>query len=437
MLRRAVPFALVAVAGACTASSEEVRPPSDRLDFPTGLAISPDESTLFIIGANSELRYDSGTIFAVDLEEVEAITADWLAGDARDGCNPDTNFAETLACPGILEGAPAVRIGNFATRVATQDLGGGNVRLVVPVRGDPSLTYVEWDGQALTCSDDSGFALCDDDHRLSHFYDDQSLPQIDDEPYDVFVDSFGQWAAVTHLNNATVTLADMPAGGTPVLTDVITGLFAADVQGRRGSVGIAGRTPGAAEDILYVGSLSESRIQTFTIGRPGAGAPVLVPGAYFFLDEVGIGGGASSDTRAIVFGQGGDVGYFMNREPPTVTVVDTSLDATGTPRNQVTGATDICREGAAMAAADTGDGERLFVTCFQDGELYVVDPRAGAEVEAVTQVGRGPFGIVAAPGRGRLYVANFFDNSVAVVDLTSGAPTQYRVVLRFGFPDAP
>jgi hypothetical protein len=436
MLRRATALVTITLAG-CTASSEEVRPPSDQLSFPTGLAISPDESTLFVVGANSELRYDSGTIFAIDLADVDDIANAWIADDTiPEDCDPDVTFAETLSCTRFVDGAPAVRIGNFATRIAIQDKGGGDLRLIVPVRGDPSLTYVEWSGadRALTCGDESGFALCDDDHRLSRFLDDDDLPQIDEEPYDVFVDSLGEWAAVTHLSGGTVTLADLPAGGTPMLTDVVDGLFGADPEGRRGSVGIAGRTPGQPDDILYVGSLSESRIQTFTIARPGGGTPVLVPGGYFFLDSVGPGGGFSSDTRAIGFGAGGDVGYFMNREPPSVTVVDTAIDETGTPRNAVIGTTDICREGSGMTIADVGDGERVFVTCFQDGELYVVDPRAGVDVEAITQIGRGPFGVVAAPGRNRLYVTNFFENTVAVVDLTPGAPTRYRVVLRFGLP---
>ena len=62
--------------------------------------------------------------------------------------------------------------------------------------------------------------------------------------------------------------------------------------------------------------------------------------------------------------------------------------------------------------------------------MYVIDPRNGVRVEEVSAVGHGPFGIAAAPGRGRAYIANFFDDSIAVVDLQPGSPTRYRVVLR-------
>ena len=60
-MRVAYPLCAVAVA-ACTASSDEVRPPTDQLFFPTGVALTPDESSLAVANANSELRYDSGTL---------------------------------------------------------------------------------------------------------------------------------------------------------------------------------------------------------------------------------------------------------------------------------------------------------------------------------------------------------------------------------------
>jgi DNA-binding beta-propeller fold protein YncE len=87
-----------------------------------------------------------------------------------------------------------------------------------------------------------------------------------------------------------------------------------------------------------------------------------------------------------------------------------------------------------MVVADVGDGERAFVTCFQVGEMYVVDPRNGVQVEEVSTIGHGPFGIAASVMRNRLYITDFFDDSIAVVDLTPGSPTRYRVVLRIGIP---
>src|SRR6201999_398274 len=54
-------------AGACTASGDEVAPPSDQFFYPTGAAVALDDSVLFVANANGELRWDSGAIDVVDL----------------------------------------------------------------------------------------------------------------------------------------------------------------------------------------------------------------------------------------------------------------------------------------------------------------------------------------------------------------------------------
>ena len=444
-LRSAIRFAMplgLALAAACTASSEEVRPPGDQFFFPTGVAVTPDESTLFVLSANSELRYDSGTISVIDLGHVDDIVDAWLTGGTvPSGCDVDTSFSETIECDeaSFLSTDAAVRIGNFATNIAMQDKGGGDLRLVIPVRGDPSVTWVDWDGasKSLSCGGGEGFELCSDANRLTKFESVQDEDvQISEEPYGAFVDSAGQWAVITHLTSGTATLVDL--AGTPALSDNLTGLFAADRFGRRGSIGVAGRTPGQPDDLVYVTSSSENRVQTFAIARTGEDdRPRLLPSEYFFLDRVGANGGGSSDTRAVAFSADGSRGYFMNRLPPSLAVVDTSLAPDGFPTNQVIGATDICREGSSLAVSDVGEGERAFISCFQSGQLYVVDPSADVHVEAIAPVGRGPFSVAVAPGRKRLYVSNFYENTVAVVDLTPGSVTQYRTVLRIGLPSDP
>jgi YVTN family beta-propeller protein len=85
-----------------------------------------------------------------------------------------------------------------------------------------------------------------------------------------------------------------------------------------------------------------------------------------------------------------------------------------------------------MRCNDSGGGERVYVGCFNDGELYVIDPRGQVEVEAVTVVGRGPFGLAIAPSRQLLFVSNFLENSLAVIDLDPDSPTLYRVIMRIG-----
>jgi DNA-binding beta-propeller fold protein YncE len=430
-------FLLVAGLVGCTASAEQVRPPEDQFFFPTGAAVSPDDTRMFVANANSELRYDSGMIAVLDLALVDQISADWtVAKTVPDGCEQDTDHIETLTCDETRFIMPhtGARIGNFATDVAIQDRGGGNLRLIVPTRGDPSVAWVDFDGQKLSCNTSAeGFALCDETHRLAYVHNDPDLAVLPDEPFNVFADSANGYAIVTHLTTGAVTLINSPSDGNATISDVATGVFAADpLTGLRGSTGVSGRNVNG-NDIIYVGSRSEDRIQTFTVGRPVNDAdPFLIPSNFFFLDTVGGNAGSSSDTRGMAFSPSGDRLYLINRRPPSLQVFDTSLKATGFPANMGIGATDICRGASTLSVLDSGDGDRVYITCFQDGQVYIVDPRGQSQVEDILTVGRGPYAVVSAPTRKKVYVTNFLEDTIAVIDVAPGSPTRNRVVLRIG-----
>ncbi len=422
----------------CTASASDVRPPTDELFFPTGMAMAPDESVLFVANANSELRFDSGAIDVVDLANVDSVVQAWLEqGTVPDGCEPDPDHVETLQCEEatFLSSQAGVRVGNFATDIAVQDRDNGNLRLFVPTRGDPSIAWADWDGSRLDCGGTEGFALCDDDHRLS-FADTNPDVAIPNEPFGVFADSAGEFAMVTHLTSGAVTLLDSPKNGFATITDITASIFLPDPNtGLRGATGIAGRAPKAPGDIVYVGSRSEDRIQMFTVGRPvNDKPPFLLQGNFFFLDAVGGNTGSSADTRGMTFSPTGNRLYLVNRRPPSLQIFDTSLDSTGFPANRFVGVADICRQASTVAVADTGDGERAYVTCFQDGQLYIVDPNGLAHPDDIVVVGRGPYSVVTAPTRKKAYVSNFLEDTIAVLDLTPGSLTRNRVVLRIGVP---
>jgi hypothetical protein len=447
---------------ACTASSDAVRPPPDQLFFPSGLTVDkPDNaSVLFVANANSELRYDSGSISVIDLSIVDSVISAWVKDKDTGGCEPDLDHRETLVCDEsiFIKKDASVRIGNFATDIALQNFG-GPVRVFVPTRGDPSIAWADYDGGKLSCTTGSeGFALCDDAHRLSTVQNDPNLPIVD-EPFGVFADpgpvddhSKG-FAIVTHLTSGAVTLIDSPSNGNAQVADVKFNLFLADQNtGLRGATGVAGRTPGEDGDIIYVGSRTEDRIQTLTVGRPFNGTlPYLLPSNYFFLDSVGGNTGGSTDTRDVKFSRTGDRMYVVNRRPPSLQVFDTSLGPSGFPRNAATGASDICRQGSKMTVFGQPDNdpvvqldnERAYVTCFQEGEVYVVDPRGQSQVEDIITVGRGPYSVAAAKlgstssASSFLFVSNFLEDTIAVVDVTPTSATRDRVVLRIGEPRTP
>jgi len=376
---------------------------------------------------------------AVDLAAVDAWVATWLGGSSIPGepadCEVDVSNPRLLVCNerDAVLAQSTVRFGNFATAVKAQALDSGDIRLFVPVRGDPSITWIDFfpPDQETSCGGSGNPPKCDEEHSLTQMRGNLDLPTLSDEPFGIFVDSASGYAAVTHFTSATVSLVDTPSNGdTPMLVDAIGGLFAADPStGVRGAVGVAGRSPGSADGLLYVTSRSESRVQTMYVRRPATedGFPTLVPSEFFFLNRVL----PSDDGRGLTFNADGTRVHVLNRNPPMLQTLDTSLGPDGYPRNQIVGAVEICSRASQLALADAGRGDRAFIACFSAGQVWVVDTESSS-VDAIINVGRGPHAVAVAPTRQRLYVSNFLEDTISVVDLTPGSSTEYRVVLRLG-----
>jgi DNA-binding beta-propeller fold protein YncE len=430
----------LALAG-CPATSDEVRPPADQLFFPAGLGIAPDESVLFVTNANSELRYDSGTVSLIDLDAVDSLIDAWLANPdsvptpsgCADCCERDGDHPETLICNELVavDGDATVRIGNFSTNLGVQGLDNGDVRLLIPVRGDPSITWIDYRAgeRRFDCGGSGSSPLCDGDHRMIRLRNDLELPGLTEEPWSIHVDSGNQYAIVAHLTTGTVSLVDSPSNGdVPIISDALGGLFATNPStGARGATGVAVRFPGSPDASVYVTSRAEARIQTMHVHRAAGGLAALVPGEFFFLDRIL----PSTDSRGMAFSADGQRGYVVSRDPPTVQIIDTETTAQGYPRNQVIGAIEICRQASVIKVGDFGAGEKAYVSCFQDSRVWVLDLQR-ATLDAIINVGRGANNLAMAPGRGRLFVTNFLEDTVSVIDTTPGSPTENRVVLQLG-----
>jgi DNA-binding beta-propeller fold protein YncE len=439
-------LALAMVGVGCTASSEDVRPPPDQFSFPTGLAIDPAQSKLFVVNANSELRYDSGSINVLNLDMIDGVTA------LTPGCAPDPAQLETLVCDDegrFFVADAGVRIGNFASGVSVQTISSTELRFIIPVRGDPSITWVKWDGSKLSCDDDSSqnFELCDDVHRLTTVTTADNNPDNDDnddieiplEPFRSYVDSAGQYAVVTHLDSGRVTLVNSPIGRIPEVTDVIPTTFQPGNSFTPGGTAVAGRRPGTTNDLLYVASRTEDRIQMLTVEIPQPveedpqPAPFLVPSGYFFLNAAGSNIGGSSDSRGLAFTADGNRLLVVNRRPPTLQIYDSSDNEAGVPKNQTVAVHDICRNASGLTVGEgvAGSGQLALVSCFNDGTVQILDATGLRGTLAVISVGRGPYEIVVSSTRQKAYVSNFLEDSIGVIDLTPG-PTQFREILRIG-----
>jgi DNA-binding beta-propeller fold protein YncE len=433
----------------CPASGDDLQPPRDNLIYPTGLAVSPDGSRLFAVNANSDLRWSSGSVLAGDLDVIDQLVTEWLAlplgpdrcqgqggplARAECACEPDDPAVLTCAQSLVFDRDEGVRIGNFATDIGVQDLGNGEVRLFVPVRGDPSVTWIRHAGDELQCDGSGeGFPLCDDDRVLSFASDPGRT--LRSEPFEVFVDSEAQFAMVTHLQGAAVSLLTAPRDGAPALVDDISNLFSSNTNGVQAAIGVAGRPvllppggepPTPAPPLVYVTSRSDNRVQMLSVApAQGDVPPRVVPAGQFFLNSVA----PSSDSRGIAFDATGERAFVANRNPPMLHVLDTSTTAAGTPGNEIHANVELCRDPANLVAGDPGAGTRVYVSCFPEGQVWIIDPEAGV-VEAIVTTGNGPHALAMDPQRKRLYVANYLDHSLAVVELDPASPARNQVVLR-------
>lgn len=425
--------ALAALAG-CPASGEDVQPPPDGLVYPAGLAVSPDASVLFVVNANADLLYDSGSVVVIDLPALEALVDAWLGSGDLGPCERDPEEPSLLACAQslVVSGDAGVRVGNFATDIGIQDLGDGALRLFVPVRGDPSVTWIDYRDGELRCEGSREIPLCDANNRVTRHLDDPERDALLGEPFDVFVDSANEYAVVTHLTRGAVSLVHTPRDGEPVLADRMVDLFSGNEIGIQAALGVAGRqVPGSDGTLVYVTSRSESRVQMLSVRSAAAELmPSLVPAGFFFLNSVS----PSNDSRGIVFDADGTRAYITNRNPPMLHVIDTSTTAGGSPDNQTLASVELCRDPANVAAVDTGQGTRVYVTCFPEAQVWAIDPEAGV-VEDIVRTASGPHALAVDAQRALLYVASFLEHSLEVVDIDPDSPTYNQVVLRLRSED--
>ncbi|HEY6476569.1 MAG TPA: hypothetical protein VI456_08285 [Polyangia bacterium] len=125
--------------------------------------------------------------------------------------------------------------------------------------------------------------------------------------------------------------------------------------------------------------------------------------------------------------------FGLQRVPPDLVGFDISKSQSGATTVIPTDVTETCSSPTFLYQNDAGEGPRLFVNCFDTGEVYVFDPSIPSLISTL-MVGRGPAGMVFDATRPIAYVLNFTQNNLVVVDLAPGSPTQYHVVQRLGFP---
>lgn len=391
--------------------------PRGRLYHPTGIAFQPGAGggTLYVVSSNFDRRYTTGLLTAIDLGA--------LGLPAFPAAAPDP--VPVLPLGGDPRSEVLIR--NFGGGLAALARPGG-ARLFVPSRDERSYLHViEAQGAALDCDSggrsctESGFSLEDP------AYAPRGRPRAP-QPFDVTVTRTGQ-VYVTHLQPA-----DEPAG--------------------------TGQNPSAYLVTLDGHHPAIDASSFIDLGGAAAGSSVVAGSRYLYLSGRDLGGDlvvrtvepaerrinsaflkqryAIGEARGLALAEDERRLYVGGRRPDTLLVVEVSSATAETPtfrpvRALVTpaGLNDL------EVIPRPSRGPLVVATCSEANTVIIYDEEAGQIVANLFDVGAQPFA-VAVDRRGagaRLYVTNFGDGQVAVVDIPDLSHAhQARVVARLGDP---
>jgi hypothetical protein len=518
--------ALALSTGACTLSQNGVVPPSDTFFYPTSAVMSPTDPAgqfLYVANSNADLRFNDGTLVMVDVAKAHddrfLNAGSWGACPQADYVNPLSRDVPPTCCWDLLDSNilncdertyiqsdATVLIGSFAALMVWQNfcadpclayhqtaasmpscLADPNAgRLLIGVRGDTSLTYVDvapvgsarnttstshpvfhCTGDATTTSmAECNQKVVDTSSPLAIESGDPQAPAttLPDEPYALALDKERGYLYIGHLVGST----SVPDTGGVSLFDVSgTGFIAADQfpppprfiapfgspfpPNSSGLFGVTslmmheplGAPPDPNNRYLYVSSRYVPQVTSMAPIGPSICAgdendDVIVPAGNTLNSNL-----AGSEMRGVEFIEplpGSQPNYAqrafaLQRQPPDLVAFDIATNESGATNATPTDVIETCSGPTFLYQHDTGAGEgpRLFVNCFDTGEVYVFDP-SGPTLLTTFGVGRGPAGMVFDTARPLAYVLDFSQNDVSVVDLALGSPTQYHVVQRIGFP---
>lgn len=458
----------------CSFGESGVPPPLDGIFLPGGMAADPGGRYLYVVNSNSDLRYNAGTLVSLDLTiaaDHRARAAEWEGCPSPGYVPPRSNAAayccrdyfdrEILNCDdrGYIDARRTIQLGSFGSTLVVEEgpdpaRRTTSRRLYVAVRAEPSVTFVDatLDGAGVSFRCAPGEPgqnhLCDPSYKVLGETDPERGPRLAEEPHNLAIDSQLRLLYVSHAAES-VSVVDL-CPDVPSLVSVRTPVF--DIPGQWVTSIMPSRPGDPAAEIFATGrnfinaGLRNTAAQIRSLFLRGGGTPCagvarkeieLVPGEGFFSSAFFSSG---IDVRGLLLSPDRQRAYVLHRNalgrdnPAALVAVDRTTNASGQPTNRAVGLVEICSGATRLRWHDAGRGPRIFVVCFEAGQVYVIEPER-LTVSAVINTGRGPNEMVFAPDDPHVaYVLGFSDNNVSLVDLRPGSRTEYKVIQRLGFP---
>ncbi|MBX7096740.1 MAG: hypothetical protein K1X89_03420 [Myxococcaceae bacterium] len=430
-MRRLATLALLSVCLACPPAKPPNPPPSTSFYFPTGLLHLDvpgfPQGVLVVSNSNFDRRFDHGSLMAVDLSKVGDGGVGLPAFGASVGASGPVQLpALNVPASGI------VQVASFGGELALLPLDGG-LRLFLPTRSEGNNVYAidaRVKGSELTLScigageaggDCSGQGLS---LTANESTTETGVPAAPG-PQGVAVAADGTvW--VSHM-----TQADSPHGSVTNLRGYLV-----HFDGRAPSIG----------DSSFV-DIGEGSTQDVVVGQRWtyASGRFITPAARLVRLAEASGAALNSglesaigvlEGRGIALSSDESRLYVVGRVPDQLVVASISEPTSASPRIRVL-RTLALPEGPTTVTRlqRPGKSDLIAIVCSTSGSLVIYDDDRGELVAQVSGLGQQPYAVaVDQQGAGaRLFVSNFTDGRVAVIDMPDlSRPQDARLVAHLG-----
>ncbi|MCB9591380.1 MAG: hypothetical protein H6719_01500 [Sandaracinaceae bacterium] len=441
-----VSLALLASIGAaaCNFSQAGLDPTPTTMNFPIAIELfqpdpaAADASHLFVVNSNFDLRFNTGSVQAIDLARVNDLLASECGGGGEDCVLDRLTFIDDNRAdmhPVILD---EVGLGSHADGLALRP--SDQRRLYFPVRSTRDLTSIDFDPA-------SGFT-CDQSYRAevepgTARWDAADIPRCSD-------------AHRVTRREAVANERELDLTGDPVAVAVVPSLDVGSTEVgdfllmalRDGRVALfLDDGSGASPELLHIADGFPNNLVTLTM-EPGTGVGWLTAVGTNEIARVGIVVDSGTPSRSFVYDGGRlrlggiddgqdsrdiqfhpqrpDTAFILSRRPESVIEVDLQRRGLTNMDFGLRAVFEVGR-GPSRLVTTVIDG-RTFVlaSCFDAQRLFIIDAEVGALV-AVVGGFSGPFETVIDPHANRLYMVDFSVSVIRVLDISplasGGVPT--------------
>lgn len=459
--------------------------------YPIGLGMTqPEGRYLLAASSNFDLLYNSGTLVPIELAVVNEVIEACRDDDSATACpeflvprQEDVTDASFGFADFVLEDH-SVLIGSYAAAMTVieplRDEGGdftGPGTALVTVRADASLHFVDvvevahedldtervlrcaW-GEGATAP--GGVQKCGSDRRVRagrRMRDDAPIA-VPAEPFGVVpwlsegdpdVETDDTWfAAVGHTVGGEVSLFErlptppsLPRECGDAVDNDGDGARDSDDPGCRGTAfqlvdvsdAVDQGTTGIAvtdEGDFLATSRFTSNLTRFRVDTHAASHQIVVS------DTIEVDATSGGDNqRGIALSPSSDRAFVVSRAPESLLVVALAdgLDAS----ERFIAVVEIGAQPSLVRVYEDAGyalGYVVYVMCFADDQIFVVDPSIN-EVVDVIPTRRGPHDLAFDPRAGVGYLANFLESTVSVIDVDPESSRYHTILTTLGKPRRP